>query len=1068
MIALLLLGAAPPALLSADQAALVRDRDGVWAEVRQLAAASRLAEVPERLRAMLALDLRVSGPLGRDALKRRQSLAVVHQALGQWKEAIENRREALAIARRLLGEADWRTIDARLDLADAERQPLLTDAQRKRIAEGEALASAARALFEKGDARSALAPAAQALELMRSVLGERHPKTLIALGNLGALKKLAGDLAGALPLTEKAHELRREVLGERHPGFANSLNNLGDLFSEAGRHDKALPLLRQAVALRRDLLGEEHPDHALSLNNLARVIDSLGRTEESVRLHRRAADLARKACGDRHPTYAAALTALGMALRSAGENAESLETMTKAKAIYERHLGKRHPDYAACVNVLSVLRADAGDYAGAVALGERALKMRKDMLGANHPDTIQSLTNLAALRMERGDAPGAMDLYKQALAASKAALGEKHPAHARALAHLALLLRATGDRTEALALLEKALAIEEAALGRAHPACGATLNNVAVVHAELGDFKKAATLYADAAERLKRADGERHPRYAMALNNLAGAHRQAGDRARAEEFLRRAIRIHEEGRSPRHPDHAIVLANLAEMRREAGASREALTLYERSAELRKAAMGARHPEHARSLCGIASCRQDLRQEKEARAAADEAVAIALGSMRDHAAIQSDRQQMVAGHLLRNALGVRLGMGDGAAFRHVVAAKGAVLLRQQETRLFARLARDEETRAAAARLQSAARRWAASPTPATAADLEAAQADLARRSAGFRAERRPPSPEEIAAKLPDGAALVDYLFYTVGTEDRLVAFVCRKGAPPARIDLGQAAPVRAAVEAWRAAIARVAATEEDAARKVHGLAWKPLAKSLAGAESLLVCPDGALARVPFAALPGTKEGTRLVEEAAVAMLPSPRSLMEEAAAPGPPSLLVLGGVDFGASGKWPALRGTEEEATTARDAFRRLAKDGTLTALAGKKATKETVAEGLRRARFAHLATHGYCAADGWTPMRAGLVLAGSETLTALEVAELDLSGMELAVLSACETGLGLEASGEGLLGLQRAFAVAGCRSVVASLWSVPDLDTSVLMGRFYDNLWRRGLGRAEALRQAQL
>lgn len=89
-------------------------------------------------------------------------------------------------------------------------------------------------------------------------------------------------------------------------------------------------------------------------------------------------------------------------------------------------------------------------------------------------------------------------------------------------------------------------------------------------------------------------------------------------------------------------------------------------------------------------------------------------------------------------------------------------------------------------------------------------------------------------------------------------------------------------------------------------------------------------------------------------------------------------------------------------------------------------------------------------------------------LTASEVTLLDLSRVELVVLSACETGLGRPQSGEGLLGLRRAFQMAGARTVISSLWSVDDASTSELMQAFYANLFFRGMGGAEALRAAQL
>ena len=89
-------------------------------------------------------------------------------------------------------------------------------------------------------------------------------------------------------------------------------------------------------------------------------------------------------------------------------------------------------------------------------------------------------------------------------------------------------------------------------------------------------------------------------------------------------------------------------------------------------------------------------------------------------------------------------------------------------------------------------------------------------------------------------------------------------------------------------------------------------------------------------------------------------------------------------------------------------------------------------------------------------------------MTADEIAFLRLEGVRLAVLSACETGLGEVAGGEGLLGIQRGFQIAGARSIVASLWKVNDAATRRLMQEFYTNYLDKEMGMLDALRETQL
>ncbi len=151
-----------------------------------------------------------------------------------------------------------------------------------------------------------------------------------------------------------------------------------------------------------------------------------------------------------------------------------------------------------------------------------------------------------------------------------------------------------------------------------------------------------------------------------------------------------------------------------------------------------------------------------------------------------------------------------------------------------------------------------------------------------------------------------------------------------------------------------------------------------------------------------------------------------------------------------------------------------------TTLSGSQATRAAIIEQIRDTQLLHLATHGAWdvpatatnAVDAFRAARIALSNANSGSpeslLTAGDIVNLNLSAVQLVTLSACSSGQGRPVDGQGLLGFQTAFMAAGARSILVSLWSVPDEATALLMQSFYGGLLQNPpLGKAEALRQAQ-
>jgi CHAT domain-containing protein/Tfp pilus assembly protein PilF len=1053
---------------------------------------------------------------------------------GRSKEALPLAQKVLAVRRALVGE--WHRLTALGWLNLGSEQAALNRVEQ------------ARRSYE------------QARLIFKKALGEKHPLYATSLNNLGNLYQTMGDYQAALPLLQLALQVYKAALG-KHPDYARSLHNLATLYKDMGDHQAALPLLQQALRIWKEALGEKHPLYAHGLNSLAVLYQVMGDHQAALPLFQQALRLRKEALGEKHPLYAMSLNNLAALYKDMGDHQAALPMFQHALQIFKETQGEKHPDYAGTLNKLGQLYLDMGNHEAALPLHQQALRIYKEALGEKHPEYATCLNSLAGLHQTIGDHQAALPLYQQALRIYKEALGEKHPHYASSLHNLAMLYQALGDHQAALPLYQQALQVSKEALGEKHPEYATCLHNLASLCTDMGNHKAALPLYQQAVQVREAALGKKHPDRALSLNSLALLYYTRGEYQAALPLSQQSLQIIKEALGQKHPYYARSLHNLGMLYSAMGDHKAALPLFQQALQTCKDTLGQKHPYYATTLTRLALLYQGLKQPNQARRLCDQALALTRSHLLLAASVQSERQQLAAARDVRHRLDMRLSLPDpdkrgaAASHQHVLTWKGAVFVQQQQRRAFAHLLGADsraEVRELVEQLQQTTRLLAAlilapvEPRTASSRRQEAEkltqqkeelEGRLSRLSRTFHVQHKQAEvgAANLEQMLPADAALVDFLFYSQYDHShndprkrhqrRLSAWVVRPGRALVRVDLGPAEPIEQAVAAFRQTLKRRSAAGA-AGRSLHKVLWQPLAEHLKGATTVLLSPDGVLGTVPFAALPGSKEGSYLIEDVALALVPVPQ-LLPELLAPVPkekrlkPSLLVVGDVNFdstptavasagdrsgprGGLKSWGKLEATSAEADAVKGSFSRLFKGAALSDLRKDQARKTAVRQALVKSRYAHLATHGFFAppelksalgdnrpedraglfgqegVTGWHPLLlSGLVLAGANKeakpgdedgiLTALEVSEMELAGLELAVLSACETGLGKQAGGEGLLGLQRAFAVAGCRSVLASLWKVDDQATQALMAAFYRTWWgKKGISCALALRQAQL
>lgn len=884
--------------------------------------------------------------------------------------------------------------------------------------------------------------AEQAVAIKEKKLGPTDPGLAKSLLHLAACYSESGEHADAKPLFERALAIQERALGPNHPDVALTLNVFGNSRRDAGDYIEARRLIERGLAVRENSLGPDHLDVAGSLNDLAALVFKTGDRIQARSLMERAVAIWEKNLGPEHPRVGLGLANLAAANASLGDHARASPLFQRALAIQEKTLGPTHPMVALTLLNMAGSLQELGQYAAARPLFERSLAIREKVFGPNHPEVASSLLAFGDFLKEIGDYDAAKEVYERAAATLEKALGSENPDLAVSQYHLAVLLGETG----AIGLSgETALRAEQI-----------SAEHIRLTASTLPE--REALLYAS----------EKPAALDLALTLLArGTETDPLLKRNVFDALIRSRALVLDEMATRH--RTVVWAKDPEVSRLAS---ELTVARDNLATLVVRGPGKDPPERYKSF--VYSARQE--KERAERSLAEKSLAFRNEQARRLAKLEDVRVSLPSNSVLVSL--VRYGS------RQLTMQKAPGKPPEPVSSYLAFVLRSGESDptvvplGTAEQIDAAVSRWRAQ----LAQEALAAGRTSRRQETTYRrtaAELRQKAWDPIVPHLqgskrvflvPDGALhLVNFAALPVGG----MSYLVEKG-PVIHYLSAERDLVPTRTEAENEGLLALGSPAFDEPKLFAALA--PETKKHEAAEPVQTAAVNTFR--------GNRSACGTFQSMHFAPLPASAREAQEIIA-------LWENASSNKRGRTAQLRSAAQEAA------------GNVTYLSGPEATESAFKREAPGKRVLHLATHGFflggrcasaldlslkptggseaAAATAENPLLlAGLVLAGANhrdaagpneedgILTAEEIAALDLSGVEWAVLSACDTGVGEVKAGEGVFGLRRAFQVAGVRTIIMSLWPVEDQAARQWMTTLYDGRFMKGLDTAQAVHQASL
>ena len=854
-------------------------------------------------------------------------------------------------------------------------------------------------------------------------------------------------------------DLLRKSVNENHIDFAMPYNRLGTIHYNLGNFPKALENYSKSMDLRIRQYGPDHPEVARSLSNMANVYLMTGHYTKAEELYLKTHEIRLKHLPPNDPALGHSCNGLGLVYRSLGDYPKSESYFIKGLNINISRLGPDHPNVGAIYNNLGTLAEFIGDYTKAEKYFQEGLRIRKLAHGESNVLVAQNYFHLGRLYELSGQLPKAGMMLEKGGTIYLREYGPEHIFTANWHFLKGGLLLKQKQYIQAEAELLSAKKIWERSFGKEHLKVAEANSALGILYKESGAFSKALSLLKESYATQLRFLGDQHPVSGVSQHEMGLVYMHLAQEDSAEKWFRRAV------------DHT---KNQITMLFPVLSEREKEKFYHTSAKVFKeyfafsALRYPRNPEVAGEMYNLVLASKALLLNNSAKWKQR------IRSSGDRKLLQLytiwESNQNLISKLMAN--------------RDSAGSDSLQSLTDQNEKLEKELS--SRYQVFNSLTDKKFRKW--QDVSKMLHQGEAAIEIVRMNPWGFISEKS--GKPEVAKNAGEAAALLNTPVY--------VALVLKYGdLYPRLVSLPDGQKLEALNFYLYQNCIRNKFTDTISYRNY----WATIARALGkNTKRVYFSPDGVYHFINPATLFHSRTKKYLLEELDIRLVTVTNELLESEKLPPQNRLSYLfgspefgdslhnkdstssrGGAVFSFLGEvdLPDLPGSKKEIKAIST---QLIESGWEVYHFTQAEASEEKIKDIFTPRLLHIATHGFFIHDSaQNPLFcSGLFLSGANTsrrewkaglgedgiLTAYEAMNLNLDNTDLVVLSACETGLGEVKTGEGVYGLQRAFKVAGARSIIMSLWKVDDEATQELMVAFYKN-WLAGSTKRSAFLKAQ-